>query len=319
MTVLLAFVSQSHAGDSECRQDLLRNPIQHGLWLEGELSGFDPCHSSVQWRVPKGSTLAPVVLAVHGGGGRKDAQLITDAFYQNGYATLVFDAYNLNGFERTPTLSNAARQAMLFKIAKQALLWLQLRTDIDSSRIHLYGISNGASVVLNLAALGPPYRVRSVFSEAPTPVGMGLTYELKAPTRIAFGKLDDLGAPVGKKRWEISQSCQTVMRIPDAPPGTSETCSQQHPQGQMPTTVEWAGKLKYSERGRLDIRYFDEVAHGAFIGPIAIRTWAEFIRSKGGRPDPSMEHIGWSEGGSESGRQTLLQDALRFYEQESSI
>jgi dienelactone hydrolase len=303
------------AKDLGCRPELLRQPVQRGLWVDGELSGFDPCHPSVQWRVPTGVANPPVVLAVHGGGGRKDAQAITDAFHQNGYATLIFDAYSMNGFPRTPRLANATRQAMLFKIAQQALAWLGQRPDIDPKRIHAYGISNGAAVVLNLAALGPSYPLRSVFSEAPTPVGMGLPHVIRVPTRMAFGREDDLGAPVGKKRWEISENCRVVIAVPEAPPGTAQHCSQQSPNGRMLTTLEWAKTVTLEGSGRLDSAYFEGVAHGAFIGPLERRTWAEFLRSKGVSTQPFMEKIGWSEGGTDEGRAALLADALRFFEQ----
>ncbi len=298
-----------------CRPEVIRQPTQRGLWVDGETSGFDPCHASVQWRVPAGTGPFPVVLSIHGGGGRKDAQAITDAFHAAGYATLIFDAYAMNGFARTPRLANATRQAMLFKIGEQAIRWLQQRPDVDAQRLFLYGISNGASVVLNLAALPAPHRVQAVFSEAPTPVGMGLPDVLRSPVRVAFGQEDDLGAPVGKKRWEIAENCRVVVKAPGAPPGTADRCSQSQGSGTMLTALEWAKQLKLEDRGALDVAYFPGVAHGAFLGPLRQQTWAEFLQSKGAPTQPFMARIGWSEGATEAGRQALLQSALLFYRQ----
>jgi dienelactone hydrolase len=301
------------AQDMGCRPDVLSKPTQQGLWVVGETSGFDPCHPSVQWRVPENADNPAVVLAVHGGGGRRDAQAITDQFYQHGYATLIFDAYAMNGFTRTPRLGNAARQLMLFKVASEALNWLKGRTEIDTRNIHVYGISNGASVVLNLAALGPPYEIRSVFSEAPTPVGMGLPDTIRVPTLMVFGQEDDLGAPLGKKRWEISMPCRINVKVRQAPSGTATDCSKDAPNGRMMTTVEWSKKVTLVDAGRLDTVYLDGVAHGGFLGPLERSTWADFMRSRGVTPQPFMEQVGWSQGGTEAGRAALLREALDFF------
>jgi hypothetical protein len=252
-------------------------------------------------------------MAVHGGGGRQDAQAITDAFHAAGYATLIFDAYALNGFANTPRLANGSRQAMLFKVGRDALAWLHQRPDIDVRRIFLYGISNGASVVLNLAALDLADAVQAVYSEAPTPVGMGYPAVLRVPVRIAFGEDDDLGAPVGYKRWQISESCRINLRVPDAPAGTSDRCSQSSPFGTMPTTPQWAQEVRQEARGALSMERFQGVAHGAFLGPLRKQTWADFLRSRGARPEPFMERVGWSEGATDEGRRALFADALHFF------
>jgi len=254
-----------------------------------------------------------VVLSVHGGGGRSDADAITREFSRAGMATLIFDAYKLN--QVPPRTGNAYRQMMLYKIALQAYEWLQARTEVDTERIYLYGISNGASVVLNLAAVVDPRRVKGVFSEAPTPVGIGYPWMVRVPVLLAFGQLDDLGARVGQKRWMISDPCRFAILYAEAPKGTAELCSQQNPNGTMLTTLEWAEKVRLEHGARLDIRYFDDVAHGAFLGPLKIQTAAQFAASKGFQMPPDM---GWSEGATDAGRSVLLRDALMFFEASSN-
>ena len=90
---------------AQCRTHVLRKPVLSGMAVRGELSGFDPCHPSVSLTVPAGVEKPPLVISVHGGGGRPDAQAITHAFAESGMATLIFDAYKHNGV--SPRSGNA--------------------------------------------------------------------------------------------------------------------------------------------------------------------------------------------------------------------
>lgn len=304
--------SQSVALEAnQCRPEAIKRPTVVGMTVNGDLSGFDPCHSSVSFKVPAAlanSKKPPLVIAVHGGGGRADADAITNAFFANGMATLIFDAYKHNSVP--PRTGNAYRQMMLYKVALQAYQWALTRQDVDVHRIYLYGISNGASVVLNLAAVVDPTHVQGVFSEAPTPVGIGYPWEIQVPVFIAFGKEDDLGARVGQRRWMISDPCRFTIKSADAPSGTADHCSQSNTYGTMLTTIQWAEKVKSKHNAKLQIQYFDDVAHGAFLGPLKIQTAQQFAVSKGFQ---MPANIGWSEGGTPVGQQALLRAALQFF------
>lgn len=296
---------------SECRPAAIKRPSVLGMAVHGELSGFDPCHASVSFKVPaaQGQTAKPpLLIAVHGGGGRADAEAITQAFFANGMATLIFDAYRHNGVP--PRTGNAYRQMMLYKVALQAYQWALTRQEVDVYRIYLYGISNGASVVINLASVVDPRHVQGVFSEAPTPVGIGYPWDIQVPVRIAFGLEDDLAAPVGQRRWMISDPCRFNIQSPDAPRGTAEHCSQSNPAGHAMTTLQWSEKVKFKNNAKLDIQYFEGVAHGAFLGPLKIQTAQQFAASKGFQMPADM---GWSEGGTPQGQQALLRSALQFF------
>ncbi len=296
---------------NQCKPAVIKRPTVVGMAVHGELSGFDPCHSSVSFKIPPadgGSKKPPLLIAVHGGGGRADADAITDAFYANGMATLIFDAYKHNGVP--PRTGNAYRQMMLYKVALQAYQWALTRGDIDVERIYLYGISNGASVVINLASIVDPKHVKGVFSEAPTPVGIGYPWEIQVPVLIAFGKEDDLAARVGQRRWMISDPCRFNVKSSEAPNGTADQCSQTSPSGSMMTTLQWAEKVKVKNNSKLEIQYFDEVAHGAFLGPLKVQTAQQFAASKGFQMPADM---GWSEGGSPAGQQAILSAALKFF------
>jgi dienelactone hydrolase len=296
---------------NQCKPEAIKQPTVVGMAVRGELSGFDPCHASVSFKVP--ATLAnskkpPLVIAVHGGGGRADAEAITNVFFANGMATLIFDAYRHNGVP--PRTGNAYRQMMLYKVALQAYQWALTRQDVDTQRIYFYGISNGASVVINLASVVDPRHVQGVFSEAPTPVGIGYPWEIQVPVLIAFGKQDDLGARVGQRRWMISDPCRFNVRSADVPSGTADHCSDANPSGTMLTTLQWAEKVKAKNAAKVETQYFDDVAHGAFLGPLKIQTAQQFAASRGFQMPADM---GWSEGGTPAGQQALLRAALQFF------
>ena len=305
---MAAWAQPGVVGPTECRPEVIKRPEVVGMAVKGELSGFDPCHPSVAFKVPASPQKPPLLIAVHGGGGRADADAITAAFGASGMATLIFDAYKHNSVP--PRTGNAYRQMMLYKVALQAYQWALTRQDIDTEKIYLYGISNGASVVINLAAVVDPQHVRGVFSEAPTPVGIGYPWEVQVPVLIAFGREDDLGAKVGQRRWMISDPCRFTVKNPEAPSGTADECSQASPNGTMLTTLQWAERVKFKNKGKLEIQYFDGVAHGAFLGPLKVQTAQQFAASRGFQMPADM---GWSEGGTPAGQQALLRAALSFF------
>ena len=78
----------------------------------------------------------------------------------------------------------------------------------------------------------------------------------------------------------------------------------------MLTTIQWAEKVKSKHNAKLQIQYFDDVAHGAFLGPLKIQTAQQFAVSKGFQ---MPANIGWSEGGTPVGQQALLRAALQFF------
>jgi hypothetical protein len=79
----------------------------------------------------------------------------------------------------------------------------------------------------------------------------------------------------------------------------------------MLTTLQWAEKVKTNEQSKLEIQYFEGVAHGAFLGPLKVQTAQQFAASRGFQMPADM---GWSEGGSPAGQQAVLSAALKFFE-----
>ena len=233
---LITLVQADTLSGFNCMPDQIETPKQKGLEIHGKLSGFDPCNNTVEFKVPSSSSKPSLMISVHGGGGKKDALRITNEFYKMGYATLIFDAYDMNGIP-LGRIGNAYRQMMLLKTSYAAYEWVLNRPEIDNSKIFFYGISNGASTVLNLAGMVDPVHVRGIISEAPNPIGIGYPNSIKIPVQIIFGKLDDLSARVGKKRWEISAPCFLNRKFDFAPIGFSEDCRKGKKKIKMPTTL----------------------------------------------------------------------------------
>lgn len=250
--------------------------------ITGQLGGFDPCEPNVKFRIPEGAKKPPLIISVHGGGGIQDVLKSSDVFYREGFASLAFDAYSMQGISGKDSkfwafsVSNEARQRLIYSSALAAYRWAIQRDDIDVNRLYFFGISNGATVVANLASVVSPVHVKGIIAEGITPIGIGLPDTVAVPILLAFGRLDNFGNPdPNGKRWELAGPCRLNIMFPDAPPGTSRSCSGiSNPGGQIPSPLTWVKQIKESG-GKIEVVYFDDMAHSAFAGPLTIRvtTW----------------------------------------------
>ena len=276
--------------------------------VSGKLGGFDPCEGSVKFRVPADSVKPPLMISVHGGGGIGDVLKSDEAFHQKGMATLAFDAYAMQGLTGRTSLfwarsvTNEARQRMIYSTALAAYRWALTRTDIDNSRIYLFGISNGAAVVANLAGVVDPAHVKGVISEGVTPIGLGLPDEVRVPVLLAFGKFDDFGNPDPQgNRWTLSDDCRINIQFPGVPPGSARYCNQSTLGRRIPHALDWAESVQ-KRGGRIEIRYFDDMAHSAFFGPL-VRTRATW---------GSGQTLGASLGATDAARAQFFEAMLDF-------
>lgn len=242
--------------------------------VSGALGAFDPCEASVRFRVPAGSAKPPLMISVHGGGGIHDVLKSDEAFYQAGMATLAFDAYAMQGLPGRSSLfwarsvTNEARQRMIYTTALAAYRWAIQRADIDAQRIYLFGISNGAAVVANLADAVDPLHVKGVIAEGVTPIGLGLPDRIRVPVLLAFGKQDDFGNPDPQgNRWTLSDDCRVNIRFEGVPPGSAQNCNRNSPSGRTPNALEWVETVRKGG-GSVELLYVDGMAHSAFFGPL---------------------------------------------------
>jgi poly(3-hydroxybutyrate) depolymerase len=199
-----AHADQCVAYDKSSHQLVQIRPGYHNV--RGTLADFNPCHSTVKLSMPglfsaKIAEKPPVFIIVHGGGGLGKAETnLSAALNSAGIATLVFDAYQMNGYTREEGftlfltgMTNDARQRMTYKVALGAYKWLIQNQSIDSSRIFVQGLSNGGSVVANIAGAVDPKHVRAVFPEGASPSGLGFPLNINVPVKMIYGKLDNYG------------------------------------------------------------------------------------------------------------------------------
>lgn len=238
--VLATFLLPSFVWAADCTPAPPASPelvfTRAGIFtLKGELANFDPCHASVTLNGvdSTGRTLRPLAILVHGGGGMGDVGAYEKWFTQFGLATLKFDAYQMNipdkasipGFTATK-MSNESRQRMIFKVALGAYRWVLKQPGVDTSRIYLYGISNGAPVVANLAALADPANVKRAFAEGMPGAGIGMPDKLRVPLTVIYGKKDNYGG-LSETSWmyERRSPCTFNATMPELPDGTSKDCN----------------------------------------------------------------------------------------------
>ena len=286
----------------ECIPQAIKSPTQKGLLIVGEMSEFDPCNTSVEFYRPDNVKTPPLIIIAHGGGGKRDATEITKEFQKLGYATLIFDAYEMNGIP-LGKIANAFRQMMILKTTHAAYIWTLKRKDIDTSRIYFYGISNGASVVINIAGMVDQKHVKGIIAEAPTTTGIGYPNEITVPIKIIFGKLDDLAAKPGQKRWEIRDPCRLSLSFVLAPDGTSKECNYKttDKKKRSISTLDWVKSVIKNQNSFIDVVFIENMAHGGFISELKINT-----RDFGRGP------IGWSLGGTSEARENMLNSINNF-------
>lgn len=288
----LAFSGSANAADKKCNPpptDVARlveiRPSYHRV--DGNLAEFDPCHSSVHLSMPrffakKLGEKPPLMIVAHGGGGLGLAEKeMASRMNAEGVASLVFDAYELNGFNYRGSMlfvtgvTNESRQRMIYKAAFTAYKWAIKQDDIiDTSRIFINGLSNGGSVAVNLAGSVDPKYVRLVFAEGASPTGIGFPDKLSTNLWLIYGKLDNYGGK-NEDDWMFTRSDPCRFNVdyneiaPDiAPVGIAKNCSSlQNPEGMVMTPKSWYEKLK-SQGQTLELHEYDNAAHGILLGRI---------------------------------------------------
>ena len=268
-------------------------------FLTSKPANFDPCHSSVRFRIPKSKNLPPLVIGIHGGGGRQDAEKLMSFFYSKGFATLEFDAYKMNGisnyFEQGNSIKygNDTRQEMIFPISKLIVEWAMKQEKIDRNRIYVYGVSNGATVAANIAAVFDVNKVKAVISDAPTHSGMGMPNNINTPLLLTFGKLDNYGATKEDGwRWLWHGPCVISVSIPYAPKGNTENCNRnvsKFGETNKENHLIWFNKQKAKGK-KVDMWFYEDAAHNIYAVDLKFKKQKHkvldliFYQNVGGKP-----------------------------------
>lgn len=272
--------------------------------VEGDLAEFDPCHRSVRLSMPgffadRLADKPPLMIIAHGGNGPGGAeQEMVRRMNGRGVATLLFDAYEMNGFRYRGTplfltgTTNESRQRMIFKTALGAYQWALQLTEVDTGRLYIHGLSNGGSVALNMAAVVDPAHVRAVFAEGPSPTGIGMPDAVRVPLTLVFGRLDNYGGKT-ENDWMATRTdpCAFNRASPLSAPGTAQRCSALvNPQDLTPSPQQWGERLR-AEGQPVEFWFYDDAAHGLLAGPISRE-----LRFYGSGPT-AQRRYGWTGAG----------------------
>ena len=268
--------------------------------VDGPLAEFDPCHSSVEFSMPgffsdKLAEKPPLMIIAHGGNGPGSAEKeMVRRMNSNGVATLLYDAYRMNGFEYRGTnlfltgTTNESRQKMILKATLGAYQWAKQLSQVDTSRIFIHGLSNGGSIAMNMAALVEPEHVRAVFAEGATPTGIGMPDKIKVPLYLVFGKIDNYGGKT-QDDWMYTRTdpCAYNSMSPIAAIGTASRCSSQVNSNILTISPQaWGQQLKAGGQP-IEFWFYEDAAHGIMAGPID-----RGMRTYGTGPDANVRY-GW--------------------------
>lgn len=318
--VILMMVANMATAQDECvpfnpedTRIVDRGPVKT---VVGPLARFNPCHSSVRLDTPslfakKRGEKPPLVIIAHGGGGlggyeREFARLMN----QQGYATLIFDAFQMNGL--TPfsdlllyQMSNGGRQRMIFKATLGAYGWARKNTRVDTTKIFFQGLSNGAAVSINMAGAVDPAHVRGVIAEGGPSVGIGFPDEIKVPMLLLYGSADNYGGLHKDDLMHLrAMPCSYNDFYPVAPIGFAQGCHRTVNQNNStPSPQAWFESIK-AKGHDIQFELIDGGGHGMMFG--------EFTSSARQLPGGRMFFI--SHGASPDTRSKLQKLVLQFLE-----
>jgi hypothetical protein len=315
LLALIATATLTNVFASDCNPApkdvaLLKEIRPQFFTVEGPLAEFDPCHKSVKVQKDFFGKKQPLMIVVHGGGGVDAAtKNAVEAFRNAGFATLIFDAYELNGFYQGikfwgSKAGNEARQRMIYKAALGAYAWAIKNQDIDNSQIYFHGLSNGANVVANLAGVVDPKHVKGIFAEGLPGMGLGLPDKINVPLRMVSGRLDNYGGALETEWiWLRRERCFVNTADFIHPPGNSLQCNAKTNAGNFTTApLAWLEELK-SKGADIDAWYYENAAHGIFFGPMQKNTIVY---------GADMKRYAWV-GADTSAKSKLIEDIGKFH------
>jgi dienelactone hydrolase len=288
LMLIAAFLAQSaHAADCVKYPSPITTltEVKPGLFaVMGKPADFDACNASVEFKTPNADKPSPLVIISHGGSGAGPAEKnIATEFRKLGFATLLFDAYKMNGHTQdwkfwATQVTNESRQRLNYQATLGAYQWALAQDKVDNRNIYLHGVSNGANVVVNMAGEVDPAHVKGVFAEGTMMSGIGVPDKLNVPVRLIFGKLDNYGGRQPDEwRWLLKEECALNGKTDNfsQPQGSAQRCSLDHnPQALTQSPQEWFQERKQAGDD-IDIWWYEDAAHGMFSGPLLrqTRTW----------------------------------------------
>lgn len=151
---------------------------------------------------------APVVVAAHGWGMTADGDLqdVASTFAESGLSVLTFDFRHLGRSDGEPRQDlDPWRQIEDYR---QAITYVSTRSDVDSTRIGVWGTSYSGGHVLVVAAIDK--RVQCVVSQVPTIDGWTAARIKSTPAALAVMQARFVEDREGRMRGEAPLTIATV-------------------------------------------------------------------------------------------------------------
>jgi len=211
----------------------------------------------------------PVVIIAHGGGGiggyeREFAKLMN----QNGFATLLYDAFEMNGLTSGSNLllyemRNSARQRMIYKVTVGAYQWVLKNDKVDVNKIFVQGLSNGASVAINMASSTDGKNLKGVIAEGAPAAGIGFPNDINVPLLMIYGSADVYGGSRADDFMHLrGNACLQNDFYELAPKGFSEACHRNSNSNNfMPTPLAWYEQIN-AKGGNIKFELVEGGGHG---------------------------------------------------------
>jgi uncharacterized protein len=218
--------------------------------------------------LPEGATSKtkwPAIVVAHGMGSTKEMCLpqFAERFVNAGFAVLLFDYRFLGASEGTP-------RGQIFPAEQQedyrnAITWMQLRPEIDSDRIGVWGTSYSSAHVLHVAAYDR--RVKCVVAQVP--VVSGYQTILRINSAIDFDAIQKLLASDRIHRYQSQKITYLPYYAADGQPQV------------LPNSGDYFERAKGDSNGRFENRitleaieqfvYFEPTVNIDAISPTPLR------------------------------------------------
>lgn len=279
----------------------------------GPFAEFNHCHPSVEWVRTDASK--PTFILLHGGGGGDEnyTRALAGRLNREGFNTLVFDAYKMNGLYRDTgfwarKVYTPPKQAMMFFTGLGAYEWLRDHAEVTRKAFYVYGVSSGATAAINIAAVGDPASLKGVFAEGPPAWGIGLPDRLSVPVHVLIGDRDNYFSHGNEKLWQRREKCSWSSMVTGVPRGTASTCSFQNNKSDENETLEEYIRRQQARGYEILVKEYPNAGHAFFWGDIKVFTY----------PDPANPGKARyaTLGANESARTAVIRDLVSIVNRE---
>ncbi len=252
-----------------------------------------------------------MVIIAHGGGGiggyeREFAKLMN----QNGFATLLYDAFEMNGLTSGSNLllyemRNSARQRMIYKATVGAYQWVLKHDKVDVNKMFVQGLSNGGSVAINMASSSDGKSLKGVIAEGAPAAGIGFPNDINVPLLMIYGSADVYGGTRADDYMHVrGNACLQNDFYELAPKGFAENCNRNsNSTDSMPHPFAWYEKIK-SKGSDIQFELVEGGGHGMMFDSYSASV----------RPLAGGRNMYASRGASSDARTRLEKLVIAFFE-----